>query len=317
MLKNCVMCGVDCSTKPRVKDPHGRYYCQPCFDSANAKNVKTRAATDSGDEPFRLDDPAFEDNAPPAGQAHEDIIPLAPVEVRSGTPAPCQKCGSSWMPGAMACVVCGTAPGEKKKPAGGPKPGAAKAKPGKPVPCAKCGYDLRGLRSFHCPECGHKNPASIKPSTLSDTSREVARQAYTKPLIWMAVGLVVTTFVDLGRGEYVSLAVSAVMFPITVILAYATLWVLCAVWLGMTSSALLMLVQVAAIHGIIMGVASVMDLTFTPGIFKLVLYGVIYVYLLTEWMDMDSMDARMAAAGVYITQCVCVVLLLMLAKEML
>lgn len=31
--KKCVICGVDCAGRPRVKDPRGRYFCRPCYDS--------------------------------------------------------------------------------------------------------------------------------------------------------------------------------------------------------------------------------------------------------------------------------------------
>lgn len=31
--KPCVVCGVDCTGRPRVKDPNGRYYCRPCYGS--------------------------------------------------------------------------------------------------------------------------------------------------------------------------------------------------------------------------------------------------------------------------------------------
>jgi hypothetical protein len=321
MAKTCVVCGVDCSGKPRVKDPQGRYCCQPCFDTAEARKANVAAAPRVDDEPFRIDDPAFEEPLL-VPVAEDEIIPLAPAAMNVSTPAACLRCGSSWVPQAQSCMVCGAKPGQK---AGGDgaervgkagKAGKSGAKSRKPVPCGKCGYDLSGLRTFKCPECGHTNTPSMRPTSLAETSREVARQAYSKPLIYMAVGLAVTAMVGIGQGEIAGLVVQAVLFPVSVIIAYCTMWVLCALWVGLSSSALLMLVQIAAIHGIIMGVASVIDLFPVPRIFRLLLYGIIYVYLLTEWLDMDSTDARIAAALVYFVQVGVFILAFMLAADL-
>jgi hypothetical protein len=42
--KTCVVCGEDVSRKPRTKDSHGRYYCQPCYDNAIAEKHAKRAS---------------------------------------------------------------------------------------------------------------------------------------------------------------------------------------------------------------------------------------------------------------------------------
>jgi hypothetical protein len=36
--KTCVLCGEDCSTKNRVKDSHGNYYCKSCHQEAEVRN---------------------------------------------------------------------------------------------------------------------------------------------------------------------------------------------------------------------------------------------------------------------------------------
>lgn len=41
--KTCVVCGADCSNKPRVKDRRGRYFCRPCYEAA-VKKQKARKA---------------------------------------------------------------------------------------------------------------------------------------------------------------------------------------------------------------------------------------------------------------------------------
>ena len=47
--KVCVVCGADCAGRPRVKDPRGRYFCKPCYETAvqNKKHAKEAAAAPS------------------------------------------------------------------------------------------------------------------------------------------------------------------------------------------------------------------------------------------------------------------------------
>jgi hypothetical protein len=37
--KLCVVCGCDCTGKPRTKHPHGRYFCQPCYERATMQGA--------------------------------------------------------------------------------------------------------------------------------------------------------------------------------------------------------------------------------------------------------------------------------------
>lgn len=46
--KRCVYCGEDCTAKPRVRDPQGRYYCAGCYAMLEAKqNVVAASVTTS------------------------------------------------------------------------------------------------------------------------------------------------------------------------------------------------------------------------------------------------------------------------------
>ncbi len=40
--KVCVHCEEDCSTRPRVKDSHGNYYCKTCHEEAANRNGHAR-----------------------------------------------------------------------------------------------------------------------------------------------------------------------------------------------------------------------------------------------------------------------------------
>ncbi len=73
--KICVICGEDCSGRPRIKDPRGRYYCRSCHELA-AQRGQTRAAASQ------------------------------PAEPAPGTVI-CPSCESALPPGAKVCVACG------------------------------------------------------------------------------------------------------------------------------------------------------------------------------------------------------------------
>lgn len=42
--KICTVCGIDCSSKPRTKDPQGRYTCRECYDRLLERRRQAKAA---------------------------------------------------------------------------------------------------------------------------------------------------------------------------------------------------------------------------------------------------------------------------------
>jgi len=81
--KVCVVCGTDCSHKPRTKDPQGRYYCTECYTEASHSR-------EAGDEP--------------GSPLDELIAAAAPPPARS---AECPRCGRPMAAGAALCTNCG------------------------------------------------------------------------------------------------------------------------------------------------------------------------------------------------------------------
>lgn len=89
--KRCVHCGDDCSGKPRVKDPRGRYYCKGCYDTLEAARAAAPATT--GDAPI-------------------DLLPIEPPPRPTASPPPrprrhCPACRQPIEPHALACIGCG------------------------------------------------------------------------------------------------------------------------------------------------------------------------------------------------------------------
>jgi uncharacterized membrane protein required for colicin V production len=56
--KVCVICGEDCSTRPRTKDPRGHYYCLSCYEQARRKLEQNQAVN----------------TQPPAVEAEEESV---------------------------------------------------------------------------------------------------------------------------------------------------------------------------------------------------------------------------------------------------
>lgn len=262
--KICIKCGRDCSAVPRLRSATGQYACKSCV------------AAESG-------------------------LPATPHDMSGRSRAPCPKCGSDRSVGTLACAVCGHSEGIDP---GCPKlPKVKKPKRGKPLLCRKCQYDLTGLRDGLCPECGHINSIAGKRDWDEENSKEVARNAYLKPLIYLAVGMALVLGTYAARGAPLGFLGYLIMFPILVTIAYVMLWLCCMMWLGFTSSPLLMLVQLAGIHGAVGGVAAL--LSFIPfigmaGFIPIILCGAVYVRLMSDWMDMEAADAKIVAVIVYV-----------------
>lgn len=96
--KICVICGQDCSNKPRVKDPQGRYFCKACHEAALKKPA--------GGPPRGAARPAAPPPEPePAFDNVENESFLAGVE--STGMEPCPGCGVPLASIASVCMSCG------------------------------------------------------------------------------------------------------------------------------------------------------------------------------------------------------------------
>ncbi len=56
MAKICIVCGEDCSTRPRVKNPQGEYACRACADTAASRGVVSGQSPSGGGEDDLLAD---------------------------------------------------------------------------------------------------------------------------------------------------------------------------------------------------------------------------------------------------------------------
>lgn len=88
--KHCVICGVDCTDKPRLRDASGRYYCKPCHAIALAEKVQRGIDQVRGE-----------------AATYSLIDEIAEPPTESLTTLPCPICGARFLPGAQECSGCG------------------------------------------------------------------------------------------------------------------------------------------------------------------------------------------------------------------
>ncbi len=115
VAKPCVICGVDCSHRPRTKDRQGRYYCRPCYEQTLRK-VRTQAAQGRPGPALSAMAPSGRGATLPAARqprsAPKDALDELAALESAGTPLdttarPCPSCGCSLAVGAVFCTACG------------------------------------------------------------------------------------------------------------------------------------------------------------------------------------------------------------------
>lgn len=99
--KLCTVCGIDCSSIPRIKDQQGRYICKECFDKAK----QTRQTQKN---PTPAPAPARAVAAAPDLNDNTFLLNLGSKESTGiqGT-KPCPECGRAMPANAVICIGCG------------------------------------------------------------------------------------------------------------------------------------------------------------------------------------------------------------------
>jgi hypothetical protein len=297
----CSKCGADVSKAKRLKDSKGRYFCEGC-----AAALREKAAAKLG-VPVAGGGGGCEAAATPktAGLADDGTIPLAdaPMPERVGSPSGqmelCPDCSTPLGSGPI-CASCGYnritgvaigAQGAGTPPPAGTKPlPSARKKPRKSRTCLKCGYDLTGLKSPRCPECGTVNSAFARAKA---EEKQTLKTMYLKPLIAAVVGVL------LACGVHALLHA-----PVTFYLFYyaATLpvvffvYMACSIWfigfdepLGVTFVRLAATVAVADVF--FAGIDAIPFIGWYAWPFE----AIIYTGLLMHFMELDFEDARVVA----------------------
>ncbi len=117
--KICVVCHCDCTGRPRVKDPKGRYYCRSCYERVSGRHhaddpPRTAAAQRRPVQPPER--PAAQPQSSEALALEDEgdlgLFARLPAAEREAMNAPvqqipCPGCGKLVPAGAVLCVRCG------------------------------------------------------------------------------------------------------------------------------------------------------------------------------------------------------------------
>ncbi len=281
--KVCIRCGLDCSSRPRVKDLQGRYTCRDCYDAMQNEPAVVLSPAPTKRAEHRIE-PAPED---PAAGADEGIYALMledAVQAQSRiTTSPCPGCGH---PLAADAAICTT-----------------------------CGYNTRTGQAVTTRKASASDP-DIAPGDdpLVKASRQERRRQktlttqmeYIKPLIYMVVGLGITCTLLMNRGGTDDVARYLLAYSISIPCAVAGFCFCCILWLGFDAPLPLTAVRLAGIYAIA-------DIFFYGLSFRyLALLGfiglgvrfvvpvVVSAGLMMHLMDMDHEDAMIASVITFI-----------------
>lgn len=313
MAKTCRLCGEDCSNRPRVKDAQGRYFCKSCDDlrmAGQAASLSAAAVTDPeppaaepapGDEPFELDDDAFELADPDPGASP---LPIDMVDHAARTTS-CPVCVRAMAPGTRICVSCGY-DAEKgiQSSTKIEKSASRKKSRTRGYLCKSCGYDLTGLREPVCPECGSRVPMSRRERLDNDMRSQVFHEEYKKPLVWLAVALVIIAVALIIKGDPVGIVWYAALLVVQLPFMLIGLWVCQMTFLGQVGTIPLNTVRIASALAIGNAVDQLVPISFmfiTPGT-------IIYVGVLMDLFDIDFSDAVGTAIVMFVTKAIATLL---------
>lgn len=289
--KLCTRCGTDCAGKPRMKDQRGRYTCQACVDQLMAK----KASAGRGQSAEGASEKATA--VAPSEPDGFDVFDLAPDPKESKT-APCPNCGKPVSAQAAVCVACGFSKqlGRLLRPSDTPK--SDDLPRGKRIQCKKCDYDLRGLKTARCPECGTINTNPTRRERDKANSAEIARETYLKPLMYLAVGLLGMCLIHAFRfgGGPDAVVAYGLGYAIQLVIGLIVYLSCCAIWIGFDAPMHLTVLRIAGIYALVDLIGTV--LSFIPimgGIIGWIVGLLIYIGLLMDLLELDIQDTVIVA----------------------
>ena len=223
----------------------------------------------------------------------EGILPLSPLDTSDKHRAPCPSCGAETVIGVPKCPQCGFAPARESGSPRLPRPKRSKALP--PSICKECKYNLAGLKGGICPECGTPFSLFVRKEWDEEVSRETMHDAYRKPIIMIAAGLLAKVLILAIFQRWMDILNLAIIYPVSVAVSFGVAVACCAAWLGFTSSIPLMLLQIAGIHAVCSAMLTLFASLGFGGFVWSFVTGIVYIYLMAELLEMDPYDARIVA----------------------
>jgi hypothetical protein len=181
---------------------------------------------------------------------------------------------------------------------------AEEAKQNEPLPCPGCKYDLRGLRSDRCPECGKllTQAAVRQAKNIRDDVNDSSwydRRAVLSAVVGLFLGGLVW---GLTEGSVLGVVQFAAYLSVTVIIGWVVFFACSVVWIGFDQPLPKTFVQTAGTYGLYSGIAAVLMLVPLPGFVMFFVGLVVLVSLMSEMLDIDLQDAIIVSLIVAVVQ---------------
>lgn len=313
--QSCSGCGADVTHAKRYKDSKGQLFCAQCADRLRAGPAQRIAAGAPSALPCSPAQPEDGTLALADEVIARDEAFLHKPKYVGGLGADglrdlelCPDCGSPWG-SSVICTRCGhnrmtgEPVGVNVPPPAGEDPDQPRP-PKPPKPCKKCGYDLTGLKSARCPECGTVN-ARLRSGQL--TEKQTLKRMYTIPLVLTAIGVVVVLLIDFIVGAITGSSVTTswatagaasalsyvILFPLMLSVGFVVYVVCSMMFIGFDEPLGVTFVRLAAVYALTdVAQAIIRPIPFI-GWFAVnwVIVGTIYVGLLMQIMELELEDA--------------------------
>lgn len=267
-VKICIYCGEDCSDRPRVRDRQNRYACIKCAQRASKKWDKQGPLAETPDPDIVF---AVEPELP------EEVVPVY-----------CAVCLRQIVTGNNICVRCNYDPnvGLTEDTLVGRKSLGAEG-----LICAKCGYNLRGLKAMRCPECNEH----IRPRTMSERKAgrfkdEATRDAYRTPMLMLGISMgVLLPWMAAVAGPTATVEF-LIQFGLSVGMGLIGLYVCSLLWLGFDAPWHLNALRLGGIYAAMDLCQFVILQVFGGSLVLQLLLALIFLRVYAEMLDLTWID---------------------------
>jgi hypothetical protein len=282
--KTCIVCGQDCSSRPRVRDEHGRYHCRECYDLLKeAKGFGERAGA-TGESRGGIGSAAGNDD--PLAALGVDLAWDNEGKDEGGV-------GGGINPEVLenALVEC---------------PGCGKPEPRNTVICPACGLNWQTGKQVATEFTVEENNdrESKTPPTLRRSPSDIAREEsmrssvireYINPLVLIGVGTFIVTGVPAMFGAEEAVVAYLIFLSILTVVGLASFFICSALWIGFEAPWHLTALRLAGIYSMSFAVLVVAVVVVPFGVIGLAIGWITYITLLMKYLDLDTADAFMVA----------------------